>query len=74
MTQAQSIVTVLDISDSIDAIEERFTGRCWADVQRPAAEHARCEAGQIAEAEGLTDDQQAEIEDALHDAAFGVAI
>lgn len=62
-----------DLSESIAEIQDRFGGENWSACQDAASEHARREARDIAELDGLSPAVQDAIEDRLHDAAFDVA-
>lgn len=61
-----------DLSDSVAEIKDRFRGKNWYECKDAASEHARREARDIVEIEGLSQAVQDEIEDRLYAAAFEV--
>lgn len=62
-----------DLFDSIVEIQDRFRGEQWHDCEDAVCEHARREARDIAELDGLSPEVQDEIEARLHAAARQVA-
>lgn len=62
-----------DLSDEIAEIKARFRGEQWRDCEAAACEHARSEAHDIAQHDGLSPAVQDEIESRLVAAAAAAA-
>ena len=62
-----------DLGDSIAEVQDRFRGQDWHDCEDAVCEHARREAREIAEYDGLSPEAQDAIEDRLYEAAFAAA-